>query len=224
MTRVAPDPRAAERPDTFDMRLVHRVFRRELHLLPELVRAVPAGDSARAAIVAGHQRHVLGLLQHHQRGEEALIWPKVRRRARLADELAAALARHSEDVHERIARCAALGDSWEAAPAAAPRGALAEALDELARAVETQLTAEERELVPLIGQHLSAAEWNELGDSGQQGRSKRDLLLTLGLMLEDASREDEAKFLAKLPFPAGPVWRLHGRAWYGRYTRRVRRA
>ena len=40
--------------DTSDMVIVHRMFRRECALLPQLVAAVPVGDAARAHTVAGH--------------------------------------------------------------------------------------------------------------------------------------------------------------------------
>ncbi len=48
-TAVAP-----AQPDTRDMLMVHRVFRRECRLMPDLIRAVPAGDAARAQILADH--------------------------------------------------------------------------------------------------------------------------------------------------------------------------
>src|SRR5262249_27113257 len=48
--------------DTSDMVIVHRMFRRECALLPQLVAAVPAGDVARARTVARHAREVLDML------------------------------------------------------------------------------------------------------------------------------------------------------------------
>ena len=40
--------------DVSDMYIVHRVFRREFVLIPQLVRQVAAGDTARAAVVGEH--------------------------------------------------------------------------------------------------------------------------------------------------------------------------
>ena len=53
-------PSAAQKLcDTSDMVIVHRMFRRECALLPQLVAAVAGGDLARARTVAGHAREVL---------------------------------------------------------------------------------------------------------------------------------------------------------------------
>ena len=42
------------RPDTREMLVVHRVYRREITLLARMVRAVPAGNTGRARLIAGH--------------------------------------------------------------------------------------------------------------------------------------------------------------------------
>ena len=63
--------------DTSDMVIVHRMFRRECALLPQLVAAVPAGDVARARTVARHAREVLDMLHHHHLGEDELLWPRL---------------------------------------------------------------------------------------------------------------------------------------------------
>ena len=76
----------------------------------------------------------------------------------------------------------------------------------------------------IIEEHLSVAEWDALGQSGQDGRGKRELLLILGLMLEDATDDERAKFLGALPIHARAVWRRYGAYAYRRYVRRVRGA
>ena len=45
--------------------------------IPRLVRQVAPGDIGRAAVVAGHARLVLGGLDLHHTGEDALLWPKL---------------------------------------------------------------------------------------------------------------------------------------------------
>ena len=60
------------RPDTREMLVVHRVFRREITLLERMVRAVPAGNTGRARLIAGHfADYQLGLHHHHT----ASPWP-----------------------------------------------------------------------------------------------------------------------------------------------------
>jgi Hemerythrin HHE cation binding domain len=66
------------RADARDMFVVHAMFRREFGLMPGLVPAVAAGDSARAALVADHVALMSeGLAAHHQ-GEDDHIWPVLR--------------------------------------------------------------------------------------------------------------------------------------------------
>jgi Hemerythrin HHE cation binding domain len=73
---VAPTP-----TDAFDMGIVHRVFRSELHNAPRLIRDVQPGDIERSAIVGGHLNFIVAALQHHHAVEDELVWPKLRTRA-----------------------------------------------------------------------------------------------------------------------------------------------
>jgi Hemerythrin HHE cation binding domain len=81
-----------------DMVVVHRVFRREFRLLPQLVRGVAPGNTARATVVAGHARRCLTGLHLHHSGEDDLLWPKLLERA--APETA--LIERMEAQHERV--------------------------------------------------------------------------------------------------------------------------
>ena len=83
-------PSAAQKLcDTSDMVIVHRMFRRECALLPQLVAAVAGGDLARARTVAGHAREVLDMLHHHHVGEDELLWPRLSARTRFHNDLLA---------------------------------------------------------------------------------------------------------------------------------------
>ena len=73
--------------DVSDMYVVHRVFRREFVLIPQLVRQVAAGDTARAAVVGEHARLILLGLDIHHTGEDALLWPELLERDPPAAEL-----------------------------------------------------------------------------------------------------------------------------------------
>lgn len=54
------------------MVVVHRVFRRELRLIPQLVREVSPGNTARARVLAAHGRLVLRGLEGHHTSEDEL--------------------------------------------------------------------------------------------------------------------------------------------------------
>jgi hypothetical protein len=46
----------------------------------------------------------------------------------------------------------------------------------------------------------------------------------LGMILEDASAEEERDFLTKMPAPVRLVWKLIGRRQYAAYVQNVRAA
>ena len=67
--------------DVRDMYMVHTMLRRELGLAPALVRGVADHDIERATVVAEHLAIVDDLLDHHHRGEDANVWPRLLERA-----------------------------------------------------------------------------------------------------------------------------------------------
>lgn len=72
MTRCN-EPFADER----EMHLLHKMFRREIGLLPALVRRVASNDTERSAVIAHHAGLVPSMLHHHHSGEDAHAWPKL---------------------------------------------------------------------------------------------------------------------------------------------------
>src|SRR4051794_26041394 len=103
-----------ERVDTWDMVLVHRVFRREFRMLPALVRAVAEGDTARAAVVGQHLEHVAGALDHHHTAEDELLWPLLLERAALHTELINRMEAQHARLHGPLARITELNPQWRA--------------------------------------------------------------------------------------------------------------
>lgn len=208
-------------PDTYDMVLVHRVFRRELGAAPELVRRVRPGDRERAAVIAEHVRLLLVDLHHHHTGEDELLWPRLRRRA----EVDPALIRRMESQHDLIS--ALMGEAnallpvWRKDPDAAAAEPLADKLDRLAGELDIHLREEEAKILPLATDHLTVAEWEELGERGLRDVAKSRLLWALSAILESADEAERVKFMSKVPLPARVAWRLVGRRMYQRRQRLV---
>jgi hemerythrin-like domain-containing protein len=117
MTTHQPSP--ATLTDVHDMVIVHRAFRRELRLIPRLVRAVPAGDTKRAAVVAGHARLALQGLHLHHTGEDELLWPKLLQRDPPDAELVYRMEAQHQVVEELVDRLGPAITRWvaEARPA-----------------------------------------------------------------------------------------------------------
>ena len=97
----------------------------------------------------------------HHAAEDDLIWPKLHARAPVGDHDICRM----EDEHRAIAAgidtAKATGSEWvkTGAPSAAKR--LRTAVDELIGLVDVHLDDEERDVVPLIEEYITAAEWKK---------------------------------------------------------------
>ncbi|MGK5172669.1 hemerythrin domain-containing protein [Geodermatophilus sp. CPCC 205761] len=208
--------------DVSDMVVVHRVFRREFRLIPELARAVAPGDTARARVLAGHARMVLTGLHLHHTSEDELLWPKLLERA--APD--AALVHRMEDQHSRveqaIERLGPALDRWEAEARPAVTEEVAAGFDTLRAALIEHLDEEEREILPLAARHVTQAEWSQLGEHGVADMRPRDLPIMFGAVVEEATPEERRAILAVLPAPVRFLLRTVFARRYRRYVSRVR--
>jgi hemerythrin-like domain-containing protein len=216
------DQMVRQRPDTHDMFVVHRVFRREAALMPRLIRAVRPGDLARAARVADHYRgYALGL-HHHHTAEDELIWPLLLARVDLEAELVLRMEQQHERVAAGLAAVAERLPGWERTADPATGEAIAVALEEHHAALLEHLTDEETHLLPLIEEHLTVAEYGRLNERFAAQTPKDKLLLFLGALLEEATPEEAADIMRNLPSPAKLAWRFIGRRQYAKSTRELR--
>ncbi len=208
------DPHVADRPQTWEMVVVHRFFRREFGALPALVRGVPAGDVARAAVVLAHLRELTETLHHHHSAEDELVWPLLLERV----DLERPLVLRMEEQHERVAalleraqvQAGAFGQ--DGSPAAGE--ALAVTLTSLSAALEEHLDDEELQVLPVAERHMTLAEWDAVGERARASLPKDRVLVLLGHLLEGCSPEEARRVLGHLPLPARLAWRLVGRRAY----------
>ncbi|MEZ5115695.1 MAG: hemerythrin domain-containing protein [Candidatus Nanopelagicales bacterium] len=218
---TAPTDTAA-RPDTHDMVVVHRVFRRELRLLPDLVRAVPSSDAARVGLVADTADFVLNLLHHHHEGEDDLVWPLLHQRAPLHDDLVTTMEHQHQAVNGLLTTALTLVQDWRIAPDGPARAVLADTLDRLRTALLEHLDLEESRVLPLVEEHLSVAEWEAVGRNGAAGIPPQQLTLALGLILEDADAAETEAMLAGMPLEVRLMWRSTGHEDYAAHVARLR--
>jgi iron-sulfur cluster repair protein YtfE (RIC family) len=203
------------------MVVVHRVFRRGFTRLPALVRSVPAGDVARAAVVLGHLRELAGSLHHHHSAEDELLWPLLLERVDLDRPLVLRMEEQHERVSALIERARSQADVFgqDASPAAGE--VLAVTLTSLAAALEEHLDDEELQVLPLVERYVSVAEWEAVGERARSAMPKDRRLVTLGAILEACSPQEARRFLGGLPLPARVAWRLVGRRAYRAERARV---
>lgn len=222
MNTSKADAVPAAAPDTHEMVIVHRAFRRETRLLAELIAVVEPGDTARARVLAAHFADVRLGLHNHRLGEDELLWPPLL--ARAGQEADVVLRMEAE--HERVAATLAAVDTamgaWAVSAGEAERDALVAALADHRAVLLEHLDDEEAALLPLAARYLTAAQWQALGDHFVRSTPKPKLLVFLGMVLEDADEGERARMLSSLPAPARIVWALLGRPLYARAVRRVR--
>ena len=211
-----------DRPWVREMVIVHRAFRREFRLLPQLLRAVPDGDRARADVLAGALRLVLGGLHHHHTGEDDILWPALLERAAPSTGLVETMQAQHAAVERHIDALPVLLGAWEAAPTRTGAARIADVLDQLADALCEHLDLEEREILPLALRHVSVEEWNSLGEHGLEEMDRATLPVIFGAILEECSPEERRAMLAKHPLPVRLLLRTVGAAQYRRHVRRVR--
>jgi hypothetical protein len=210
-------------PAAFEMAIVHRAFRNELHRLPELIDCVREGDARHAAVVDAHLKLVVAVLHHHHSAEDDLIWPKLHARVPLHDSD----IYRQEDAHRSIAAAVdaakAAGTAWAKTGARSAAERLRTAVDELVRCVDAHLEDEERNVVPLIDEYITAAEWKKATVRGASFlRTHPRLGLVFGgCILEGVSEEDKHRFLAGTPPAARMMWQLAGIRTYQRYCARL---
>src|SRR4029077_3852334 len=105
-------------PNTHEMVVIHRIFRREFPLLAGVVRRTSTGDARRAAPIAGHIEFCLTSLHHHHSAEDEYLWPKLLERARPHADL----VHRMEAQHQAVAACSEqtrrLAGRWQQAAAA----------------------------------------------------------------------------------------------------------
>ncbi|GAA0929986.1 hypothetical protein GCM10009554_12730 [Kribbella koreensis] len=212
-------------PDTHEMVIIHRVFRREFGLLPDLIGHVTVGDTERAALVGEHLTDLVASLHHHHEGEDDLLWPPLLEKASLEADLIHRMEGQHSALSIALDQIDKLAPAWAATANQADRDALATAVRQAAVILEEHMREEEQEILPLVRQYLTAEQWNRLGERGAKSiDDKRKRLLFLGMILEECSPEEERDFLKRIPAPVRVLWKVVGRRTYDGYVRLVRRS
>ena len=206
-------------PDTYEMVLAHNLFRRIFGDLPYLISDVASGDLTRAGVLADAVVEFATVLHAHHRVEDEVLWPLLA--TRVADlELLA-----PDDQHQRVATLvdAALAATavWRITAGGLYRDALCAVVTELDEVLRTHLADEERTLLPLAAQHLTATEWETLAEHGRAGISARRLVVYLGWVLDGLDPFERNEFLNRLPRRTRLAWRLGGRRRWRRERNRL---
>jgi hemerythrin-like domain-containing protein len=186
--------------DIRDMYVIHTVFRRELGLAADLVRGVAVGDDERSSVVSDHVELILSLLRIHHSGEDAHIWPKLLERV---PQDSAPIVHTMESQHHGIeaagTEVATRLGTWRSSAAAEPGEQLAAALERLNLAIREHLSLEEEKALPLIGAHITAAEWNAMVQQDGADAPPEMLPLIFGMSMYEGDPEAVQMVVDSMP-------------------------
>jgi hemerythrin-like domain-containing protein len=210
-------------------RVLHQAVRREFRMLAELASWAPVDDTARTADLTGHADLIARVLLQHHATERELLWPALFRNlpARQEDAARDAVAYWTSRaalLDHMLRDLSTVARQWAVAGTPPARDAFARACTRLAENVDRHLTAEERDLHPLLARYLPDGEWTAVSRAATTSLSGREQLLFLGLVLEDACAIDRARLMAGLAPATRTAWRVVGHRNYRAAVVRLRGA
>jgi hemerythrin-like domain-containing protein len=181
------------------MLALHAALRRDLSRLRETATHLTQPATAPPTVLAGWDAFRTELDNHHA-AEDDDLWPVLR--AELSDPSDLASVDAMVEEHQHIPPALADVDA-----ALRGGGELAAPVERLSTVVLDHLAHEEREVVPLLEQHLTQAQWRAFMHKERGRRSPRERPEFLTWILDDASEQDAAAVLTELPPPARVVYR-----------------
>ena len=185
--------------DVSFMRALHAALRRDLSRLRDAAGQLDSSAAAPPTVLAGWDAFRAQLDNHHS-AEDDDLWPVLRRELSDPGELAAVDAMVEEHRHIPPAL-----DGVDAALRGG--GELAAPVEFLSSIVLDHLAHEEREVLPLLEQHLTRAQWRAFLHKERARRSPRERPEFLTWVLDNASEQDAAAVLTEIPPPARLVYR-----------------
>ncbi|EME22981.1 hemerythrin domain-containing protein [Rhodococcus triatomae] len=209
------------RPDTGDMILAHNIFRHAFGSLPDLIRAVPDGDVARARRLVEFQTEIATGLHHHHTGEDELMWPLLLERAPTDHALVLRMEEQHERIGELLDRATARAAAFETSASRADGEAWAGTVSALFTELDGHLREEETHILPLAEANMTVAEWELLGERGRGSVPADRQLILLGFLLLGATPEQRTRVLSEVPLGARLAWRLVGRRAFAKEYREI---
>lgn len=198
-----------------EMALVHRIFRTGLRDVERWVASVPPEGTRRAERLAEHVTFLLDTVNGHHTTEDELVWPALEERIG-AEHVAPMHAQHAavdeaaEEVRRRLS-------AWRALPSVEHADVLRDALAAYRELLTAHLDQEERDVVPLIAEHVRPDEWARVGPASFEKFPKDKRLIALGQMLGACAPQQAEELLRSLPAPVRWMWRTIGHRQYAHY-------
>lgn len=208
--------------DIREMYVVHTALRREFGLLRTLVLAVEDEDRERATVVADHIDLLCSVLHRHHLGEDTHIWPKLLERCA---EAMAPLVHMIEGQHADIDRAMAEVEArlamWRGSANTEQAAVLAQAIDVLVTELEGHLQLEEQHMLPLIEKHITASEWNQMGEDGGADTPSDEAAVIFGMMMYEGDAAVLQDMFSHMPPEVAAVLGDIAPTAYAEYSRKI---
>jgi hypothetical protein len=207
--------------NTRDMITVHSGLRREFGLMPGLVARVDQSDAKRARIVGDHISLWMTMVYAHHHSEDKNVWPKLLERVSDADRevIRTAESQHHglDETGEEVNRALA---EWRRG-AASDGAPLLAALDAFTSRLIEHMDMEEARILPLAAEHLTAAEWMQLGPDSMKKLPKSKVPMFFGCAAYESDPEVLEEILASIPPIPRFMMTTFGPRAYASYSKRI---
>jgi hemerythrin-like domain-containing protein len=182
------------------MSIVHAALRRDLARVNAALTNVPPPSEGQRRAIAEHLRWMMQFLHHHHRSEDEGLYPLVRSRDPHVAELVDAMHADHEAVASRIARVDAAAAEYALGDSEAQRDDLVEGLDDLEDVLLPHLAREEDEVMPVVAETLTDAEWRAVEqEHNVKPKSFIQLAREGHWLIDDTSPEDRDHVLGLVP-------------------------
>ena len=207
--------------DVGDMAYVHQAFRRGLGEARSQLSFINDGDIPRAAHFADYISELLWLLHAHHAGEDELLYPLLVERVPAEAELFARMDAQHSSVESSLHTAEAAAATYRHSGLSADAAALADACEVLLTLLDTHLTEEEVEVLPVAARSITPEEWGQLSGHALMAYRGDRIWLPFGLATEAFPRPMLDAILSRSS-PIGPMWHGGGNAAFAQEMRLIR--
>ena len=161
--------------------MVHRAFARDVQRLAKAV-GEPNLDNQRVLAIWASWDLFHTLLEHHHQAEDDSLWPTLLTNCPDSVGVIGLMEQQHHALDAVLGTTNEAMSAWRDAPSEASGSVAGSGLVSIAALLDEHLTAEESQALPLIAEHLTAAEWGLFTASNMQ--RNKDVVWTMPWLTE----------------------------------------
>ncbi len=207
--------------DMLMMYLMHHGFRRDLVDLVAAARNTPSADRDTWRALAARWERFSGILHHHHTGEDAAVWPALKKLANPSGQLTLqAMEEEHDEIDPLLESCSegfrklATRDDDDA------RSALAVRLNATQERLGRHLAHEESEAIEMIQSLMTPQTWGPIEKTFSEDMTLRKLSFEIPWAIKGLTAEQRARVFVATGKPFEVIWWITR----GRFERGERKA